>query len=135
MGKRRTDPLNFSIVKRQIIKEYLKLYDSPRDNDEWSLKNCIELFRIYYILYKEHFGIDHPNLTDESMDNVLEEIPYIGGENGERDVDFSDCVSLEDYPDLIEAYFNSEFREGCDYSISHFMSGQIRMIKFYENMY
>ena len=130
MKKRRTDPLNFGIVKRQIIDQYISLYHSPRLDDDWSLKNCIELFRVFYILYKKRFGVDHPNLSNEAIATILEEIPYIGDPDTEADA--TDYVTLEEYPDLIEAYFDSKFSGECDYTMPHFMSGKIRMMKYYE---
>ena len=50
--------------------------------------------------------------------------------------DYSDEVDIlpNDYPALIEAYFSQDFKN-CDYSIAHFMSGDIRALRYYEALY
>lgn len=43
-------------------------------------------------------------------------------------------IEPEDYPDMIDAYFRQRF-ENCNYSIAHFMSGNIRVLRYYEELY
>lgn len=36
------------------------------------------------------------------------------------------------YTDMIDKYFDTKFSEGCDYSLPHFFSGDIRALRFHE---
>lgn len=127
MEARETD---FNIVKRQIIREYLKLNGNDGQGRTWSLEACLDVFRYYYRRYKQIFDVDHPNLSDRTIGQIIEALPYANRP------DYSDEIDLlpEDYPALIEAYFYQEF-DRCNYSIAHFMSGDIRALRYYEALY
>ena len=122
--------MNFDIVKRQIEQEYIKIYGDTRQDDIWSLEICVEIFNYYYQRYYETFGVNHPHLSNKSVSHIILNLPYCDSEyHGE-------CYDLEpeDYPPIIDAYFKQHFSY-CNYSISHFMSGEIRMLRFYETLY
>ena len=123
--------MDFSIVRRQIIMEYLKLYGSDCESSEWSLRVCLHLFKFYYEKYKNAFGEDHPRLSNRTINRILASFPSVSDEIGKcsGDIDFSP----EDYPALIERYFSSKMN--CDFSIAHFMSGNIRTVLYYETLY
>lgn len=36
------------------------------------------------------------------------------------------------YKDMIDMYFDTEFKEGCNYSLQHFFSGNIRVLRYHE---
>ena len=108
--KRRKKPLNFDIVIRQIAEEYLSLYGTDRPDDKWSLKNCIELFRIYYKMYYSRFGDEHPNLTKRAIREILEAIPEAIDEDSGATAD----LSLRLYPHIIDRYLHSDFSRSCN---------------------
>ena len=122
---------DFTIVKRQIITEYIKLYGSDRNGYTWDLAACIDVFRYYYWQYKRTFKQDHPHLKNETIRRIIEAFPYI-----EDDTMQNRAEDLEpgQYPALIDAYFKQDF-DGCNYSIAHFMSGDIRLLRYYEELY
>ena len=121
--------MDFNIVKRQIINEYLKLYGDIRKDDTWSLENCIAIFDYYYKLYECTFGVEHPHITNKTVRDIIEKLPFLSSDcNGVYD------ITPEDYPVMIEAYFTQAF-QNCNYSISHFMSGDIRNLRYYETLY
>ena len=131
MTKKKKYSLDFSVVKRQIMINYLKRYKTDRPKETWSLRACIDLFRTYYTMYFSHFGIEHPRLGDDSIYNILDVVEEA------FDADSGAQVNLEpqDYPPLIDHYFNTEFSGDCDHSIAHFMSGKIRMLAYLECLY
>ena len=49
-------------------------------------------------------------------------------------MNFESPLEAEDYRTLIPAYFLIDF-QNCDYGISHFFSGEIRMNRYYETLY
>lgn len=118
---------DFNIVKRQVIGEYLKLYGGDRKGQQWSMLDCLNVFRYYYALYKLTFGEDHPKLSNKTIQRIIADFPRT---NDIYEYEFEP----KDYPAMIKAYFNTGF-EGCDYSIAHFMSGNIRTMRFYEELY
>ena len=124
--------MDFDIVKRQIINQYLHLYGSANQGDEWSLENCIDLFRKFYIQYWYTFGVAHPRLSKGTIQKIILAIPSMSVENPYRENE-SD-LTMEDYEALIPAYFKKKFKN-CNYSIAHFMSGQIRELCFFEALY
>ena len=146
--------MDFNIVKRQIIGEYIALYGSDRKDEQWNLGNVLNVFRYYYRYYMDAIKKDHPKLTNKAIRDIIIKLPYTVEIQGEEDVDalyeayqkgsekgycpIDDLalieLSPEEYPLLIQGYFQQNF-DGCNYSISHFMSGNIRTMRFYETLY
>lgn len=122
---------DFNVVKRQIIAAYLKIYGNDNSDDIWSLGNVLDLFRYFYRTYKAKFKRDHPHITTDTIRGIIQDIPEACDEETGMSVEF--CY--DDYPPMIRKYFKSDFGEGCDYTIQHFMSGKIRYIKYYETQY
>ena len=121
----------FTIVKRQIILEYVKLYGNDRYGETWSLEDCLDVFRYFYGQYLDIFEREHPRLKNKTIRDIIERFPYIEDENYiGRDYE----LYPDEYPTLIDAYFEQDFPD-CDYSIAHFMSGRIRLLRFYEELY
>lgn len=121
--------MDFIIVKRQVIKEYLNIYGDIRKDDTWSLENCISVFEYFYDLYEGTFGVEHPHISNKTVRDIIEKFPFLSSEcNGVYD------LTPEDYPVMIESYFTQAF-QNCNYSISHFMSGEIRSLRYYETLY
>lgn len=123
--------MDFNIVKRQIISAYLSIYGTDNSDKQWSLGDCLDVFRYYYRAYKAKFKRDHPKLKTSTIKEIIYALP----EAVDEDTDTTFDLDPTDYPDLIKVYFKSTFAEGCDYSIAHFMSGKIRLMKYYEALY
>ena len=122
---------DFDKVKRQIIMEYFSLYGNDGRGYSWDLEDCINVFRYYYRQYKRTFKQDHPHMKNKTIRRIIEALPYIDDDtmrNKEEDLEPGQ------YPALIKAYFNQEF-DGCNYSMAHFMSGRIRLLRYYEELY
>lgn len=121
---------NIEIVKRQIISVYLDLYGSDRRDEIWSLGDCIDVFRYFYRRYIEIFDLWPPRISNETVKNIILKFPYLR-DDFNREFD----LSPEDYPPMIDAYFYQHFEDGCNYSIAHFMSGNIRALRYFETLY
>lgn len=86
---------------------------------------AIEIVKTYYEKYREVIGQPHPRLNDKTMMYVIEQ--YLNG--------FGDGeTSVQTYRDLIDFHFSTEYRENIDWTIQHFMSGDIRKTLLCHNM-
>ena len=121
--------MDFNIVKRQIMSEYLKQHGSYCNSEEWSVRACINVFRYYYERYREVFRKDHPHISSDTVSWILEALPVARSEDGDELY-----LSPDEYPQLIDAHFETKYSR-CNYSIAHFMTGKIRFLKYYEAVY
>lgn len=110
--------LDFKIVLKQIATVY------PQCTCKCSQLEVINIFKMFYNMYEEYRGVKHPFLKNETMKIIIEKIS--------NDDVFE--YKLEDYEVIIPKYFETEFSK-CDYSICHFMSGNIRQMRYYEVCY
>lgn len=85
----------------------------------------IEIVRIYYEKYKTVIGQPHPRLNDKTMMYVVEQ--YLKGFGNGED-------SVQTYRDLIDFHFATQYQEEIDWTIQHFMSGNIRKTLLCHNM-
>lgn len=122
--------MDFTIVKRQIISQYISLYGSDRENDTWSLEACINVFRYFYRAYYQAFGCSHPYLRNQTIREIISGFPRLSGDG----YLYGELLDPDEYPVMIDAYFEQDF-PACNYSIAHFMSGNIRQLRYYENLY
>lgn len=120
--------MDFNIVKRQIILEYLNLNGSDHEGEVWSLRDCINVFRYYYGRYREVFRKDHPHISNDTVSKIIEALPRIPDEYGGTLIE----LEPEDYKILIDAHFETQYPK-CNYSIAHFMSGKIRLLRYYKD--
>ena len=91
--------MNFDIVKRQIIQEYLKLYGTDHGKGAFSLGDCITIFRYFYNEYYNCFHEDHPRLRNDTIREIIEAFPFKCWVLLERT-----CFDFEpgDYPAMID---------------------------------
>jgi len=112
--------MDFNIVRKQIQTAYYNGYYLP-----WSCADFIRVFERFYGLYCTRRARWHPALKTTTIARVMELL--VEDVNGVR-------YSPQDYldSDLFECYFTTRFNEGCDYSIVHFTSGDVRHFKSFE---
>jgi len=111
--------MDFDIVVRQIFKAY------KAGSYRWSLDDFVKVFERFYGLYADYMGRGHPHLKTETIGRVMALLTE--DVNGVR-------YSADEYldSDLFECYFVTAFNPGCDYSIVHFTSGNVRYYKTFE---
>lgn len=86
---------------------------------------AIEIVKTYYEKYREVIGQPHPRLNDKTMMYVITQ--YLNG--------FGDGeASVQTYRDLIDFHFATQYQEEIDWTIQHFMSGNIRKTLLCHNM-
>lgn len=86
---------------------------------------AIEIVKTYYEKYREAIGQPHPRLNDKTMMYVITQ--YLNG--------FGDGeTSVQTYRDLINFHFATQYQEEIDWTIQHFMSGNIRKTLLCHNM-
>lgn len=112
--------MNFNILIRQIRKAY-----QTGSYRLWSVEDFIEVFERFYGMYEDYIGRGHPHLRTETIARVMASL--VEDDNGT-------LYAPEDYldSDIIEKYFDTVFNRGCDYSIVHFISGDVRYYKSFE---
>ena len=115
---------DFEIVRRQIIRMYRQ--SNLNGDRTWTLDAVLEIFQYFYSRYTDNFGVDHPRLKSATILTIINSLPFFD-EGMERPLD------PDDYYDLIDSYFQQDFKR-CNYSMSHFMSGDIRLYRVYETM-
>lgn len=96
----------------------------------YNLDDVEQIFNYYMSAYKNFAGINHKQLTINTLKEIIYNLPLCVNMNG-------DAIELkpEDYPILIDKHFKTNYSTGCDYSMPHFMSGTIRANRYYEELY
>lgn len=115
--------MNMMIFHNQLRKVYQKAGVVT-----WSIDDYIDFFDRFFMLHKNITGTDHYNIPSNKLEEIVLELPYVTDEHG-----FAIDVSPEEYDGVVELYFDTDM--DCDYSIYHFMSGDIRLYRLYELHY
>ena len=77
-------------------------------------QSAIEVFRYYYMMYKQKTGEPHPRLNDKAMTDTL--VNFIDS------LSEIDCIDCDDYECMIDEHFSNNYGKEIDYSIRHFMN-------------
>lgn len=118
-------PLDIEIFTRLATQAYKEV------GSVYSLQEAVDVFVYFFEAYREAMGEDHPPVRKEQIKRIIQAMPFY--DKPPDDPKYSD-VPPEDYPVLIDAYFRTPFRN-CNYRINHFFSGNIRMLRMYEELY
>lgn len=99
------------VTKNHIVSVMDKLgYGELADETQ----SAIEIFRYYYMMYKQKTGNPHPRLNDKTMADAITN--FIKSKNK---IDGIDC---DDYEYMIDEHFSNNYGKETDYSIRHFMN-------------
>ena len=77
-------------------------------------QSAIEVFRYYYMMYKQKTGKAHPRLNDKAMTDTL--VNFVDS------LSEIDCIDCDDYECMIDEHFSNNYGKEIDYSIRHFMN-------------
>lgn len=113
--------MNMSIFRNQVRNAFKEISGSSN----WTEEDYVDFFCIFFRLHKWKVGSDHYNIPTKRLIGIMEELSYVTDEHGHIIEIFP-----EDSEAIICQYFRTEF--DCDYSIYHFMSGNIRLYRLYE---
>lgn len=98
-------------------------------NFPYSVDDVLEVFAYFFSAYASFANQEHPPLRKEQIRKIIEQMPFTDIHHGAiADIDH------DSYPVMIDSYFATPFRN-CDYRINHFFSGQIREMRYYEELY
>ena len=117
---------NFPLFTRLAERAYKNI-----DNSYYSLDDVLSVFLYYFQKYEKVLKRVHPNIRLEQIQRIIEAMPYI--ENDRPSSGVGD-IEPDDYKTLIDKHFTTKYRN-CDYNINHFFSGDIRLLRFYEELY
>jgi len=117
---------NFPLFSALTARAYNKV-----ENPVYTLEEVLAVFRHYFQTYENTFREVHPNIRMEQIQRIIRTMPYIDN-NGCSSA--GGDIEAEDYETLIDKHFQTQYRN-CDYNINHFFSGDIRIIRFYEELY
>lgn len=95
---------------------------------QYTLEQCLEVFRYYFQTYEDYSGHPHSPLKPEQITRIMEAMPCIVMEDRGENLE---PLDPEDYTNLIDLHFKTQYRD-CDYNINHFFSGRIREILLYD---
>lgn len=126
--KRHSEKEMEDMVNQMPLRARRIAYEMTGDADKATrVYECIDYFLGEY---KEHSKERHKVLKDETLRKIV--FKFIEGIEIERDgyTDVYDGLSsisefVGDYQDVIDEYFNTGFKEKCDYSLVHFSSDTV----------
>ena len=99
------------VTKNHIVSVMDKLgYGELADETQ----SAIEVFRYYYMMYKQKTGKAHPRLNDKAMTDTL--VNFIDS------LSEIECIDCDDYECMIDEHFSNNYGKEIDYSIRHFMN-------------
>jgi hypothetical protein len=112
----KSSPLSFE----KFIKEKIK--KNPKEDVDMKKIKTIAYF---LDIFQATQGDQHPYLKPDQWQRAIDNILTLDGEDLEED----------DIETIIDSYFGTKFQQGCNYSILHFISGDIKNLRFYEKLY
>lgn len=99
------------VTKNHIVSVMDKLgYGELADETQ----SAIEIFRYYYMMYKQKTGNVHPRLNNKAMTDTL--INLLESKCEIEDADYND------FEYMIDEHFSNNYGKEIDYSIRHFMN-------------
>lgn len=96
-------------------------------NSEWNQEQ-VKAVKHYLNVYKIVCKKEHPKLTREQWEKVFDS--RLGSSLNEYDEAFE--IDLESEINMINQHFITKYKNGCDYNILHYISGNIRTMRMYE---
>lgn len=116
---------DFEIIRLQILKAYKACSDSL--SDDWTFYDYVNFFSFYISRYFEVFGKDHPHMRTQTIKQIIMALPEAYDIYG-RPIYFDP----DDYPEIIDSYFSTDFGDLCNHAMPHFISGRIREMRCYD---
>jgi hypothetical protein len=113
---------NFKLFTVFCIKAYNNVVSTC-----YTIEQILSVFAYFFSKYEAVCHEIHPNIKVKQIERIIEIMPFY------EDV-YNRCVDIEpnEYYSLIDSYFKTEYKKGCDRNINHFFSGNIRAMRAYE---
>lgn len=75
-------------------------------------------------------GCSHKEIPQDSFANIIDDLQGYSITDNNGEIHSELLCELEEYKPLIDKYFETEL--DCDYSLQHFLSGDIRKNRYFE---
>lgn len=98
----------------------------------YSFDDVLRVFKCYFAYYEAWMNKPHPPIRIEQIERIISVMPYIDREDIGA---YSADIDPGDYKTIIERHFQTAYKPRCDYNINHFFSGNIRLLRYYEELY
>ena len=125
-----SDDIQPLVVIDSLSDEIFKAANIDKDN-------VTDIVQYYCRRYRQKFDKSCPTITEEFAETIPDMIAMLVDQHGECHIDpdrwkhnRQGCNKW--YQDMIDRYFDTDFRKGCNYSLQHFFSGNIRILKYHE---
>ena len=112
---------SFDILDKQIEKVMTSISNNGVISN-LTTDDIKEFFRMYYCLGGQIRNVKPIKLTNEQLENIILSIACI------NEVEYE--PTLDDYKFILLDYFKTNFPD-CDYSINHFISGDVLLMRYY----
>lgn len=97
----------------------------------------VALIILYFLIrYRECFERPHPEISSYDMSKYVQAIvePYAIKHRSDPEIVYAYlCCDFDDYVLLIDRYFEDDLK--CDYTLRHFLSGDIRQYRYFQTIY
>ncbi len=90
----------------------------------------VAIIRYYLKRYKEIMGCPHKEIPQDSFANIIDDLQGYSITDNNGEIHSELLCELEAYKPLIDKYFETKL--DCDYSLQHFLSGDIRKNRYFE---
>jgi len=120
---------DFGILYKQLDICYMNLTDTY-ESMNYSVAEYKDVFTYFYRCYQNIFGNHHPMLNNYNIKSVMVKLPYVELEDYDEIV-----VDAESNIYMIDYYFDQDFGSNCNYSILHYVSGDIRKYAYYKTLH
>jgi hypothetical protein len=89
---------------------------------------AVEAVETFLFEWERRFERPHVPLRPSQWQEIIKTILTVGDNDGMG----CDEMSIEEFKIIVEAYFETKFRSGCDYGICHFNNPPIKVLRFCE---
>lgn len=117
---------NFKLFSALTTRAYQKI-----EYPIYLLEDVLGIFEYYFQEFENTFKEVHPPIRMVQIERIIGIMPFIDSEARGGQIE---DIEPDDYYVLIDKHFKTQYRN-CDYNINHFFSGDIRLMRFYEELY
>ena len=100
----------------------------------FTLAETVCVLSMYFDSYEYHTGRIHPFLKAEQLQRIIKQLDFCEGSFSGLPFESTD-LTVDDYAKIIPAHFRTQYRFGCDFNVNHFMTGDIRFMRWLEECY
>ena len=127
---------NFALFSAFATKAHRNVLSNKPTRRLFPLYDTLYVFEYYFWKYEntnfepyQNGFYIHPNIKMEQIERIIEAMPF-----ADSDMGLETDLAPGDYPAMIDKHFKTRY-DNCDYNINHFFSGEIRALRYHEELY